>query len=170
MIFSSFKLGNAIKTASFETPLRLAHFQKSCLFATNPARRACLSTQSSINWLALNLGRPISSAFRQRVSEQRGIGESTHSLEIALANCPNMGKRHIDGRTGLPRFSLDATERDDFLALGDEFFSDEVNVEGFIEAGEKALEHVLKADEMAAADGHPFRHIVNNMRRLETSQ
>ena len=54
--------------------------------------------------------------------------------------------------------------------LGDEFFGDEVNVESFIETGEKALEHVLEALEMAAADGHPFWHIVDDVRRLETAQ
>ena len=81
-----------------------------------------------------------------------------------------MGEGHIDGHGCFSSFSFDTTERDDFLARGNELFGDEVNVKSSIEAGEKAIEHVLKALEMAAAHGHPFRHIVDDVRRLETSQ
>jgi hypothetical protein len=63
---------------------------------------------------------------------------------------------------------LDATERDDFVTRGNELFGDEVNVERTIEAREKTLEDVLKALEMAAGHGHPFRHIVYDARGLET--
>src|SRR4030095_3865831 len=81
-----------------------------------------------------------------------------------------MGEGHIDGHGCFSSFSLDTTERDDFVARGNELFGDEVNVKSFIEAGEKAIEHVLKALEVAAAHGHSFRHIVYNVRRLETAQ
>jgi len=98
------------------------------------------------------------------------VGERAHSLQITLANGPDIGNGHIDWHAVFSRFSLDATEGDDFLTLGDEFFGDEVNVESCIEAGEKTLEHVLKSLEMAAADGHPFWHVVDDVRRLETAQ
>jgi hypothetical protein len=81
-----------------------------------------------------------------------------------------VGEGHIDGHGCFAGLSLDATERDDFVARGNELFGDEVNVKSSIEAGEKALEHVLEALEMAASDGHPLRHIVYDVRRLETSQ
>ena len=91
-------------------------------------------------------------------------------MKIPLADRPDVGEGHIDGHGGFAGLSLDATERDDFVTRGYELFGDEVNVKSSIEAGEKAFEHVLEALEMAAADGHPFRHIVDDVRRLETSQ
>jgi hypothetical protein len=56
------------------------------------------------------------------------------------------------------------------LARGDELFGDEANVKGSIEGGEKALEHILEALEMAVSDGHPFRQIVYDVWCLETPE
>jgi hypothetical protein len=81
-----------------------------------------------------------------------------------------VGEGHIDGHRRFSSFSFDTTKRNDFLTRGNELFRDEVNVESSIEAGEKSIEHILKALEMAATHGHPFRHIVDDVRRLETSQ
>jgi hypothetical protein len=81
-----------------------------------------------------------------------------------------MGEGHIDGDGCFSRFSFDTTEGDDFLASGNKLFGDKVNVKSFIEAGEKPIEHVLKALKMAATHGHPFWHIVDDVRRLETAQ
>jgi hypothetical protein len=81
-----------------------------------------------------------------------------------------VGEGHIDGHASFSSFSFDTTQRDDFVARGNELVGNEVNVEGFIEAGEKALEHVLEALEMAAADGHPLWYIVYDVGRLETAQ
>jgi hypothetical protein len=88
------------------------------------------------------------------------VGESTQSLEIPLTNCPDVGEGHVDGHGCFSGPALDTAERDDFLARGDELFGDEANVKSSIEVGEKTLEHVLEALEMAASDGHPLRQIV----------
>jgi hypothetical protein len=80
-----------------------------------------------------------------------------------------MREGHIDRDARFSSFSLDATERDDFLACGNELFGDEANVKSSIEASEKALEYILKAVEMATSDGHTFRQIVYDMRRLYPS-
>jgi hypothetical protein len=85
-------------------------------------------------------------------------------------DCPDVNEGNIDGHAGFAGLPLDATDRDDVLSRGDILIGDEVNVESSIKAGKKAFEHVLKALEMAAADGHPFRYLVYNVRRLETSQ
>jgi hypothetical protein len=111
-----------------------------------------------------------SSLFCQRLSQHRCVGESAQSLEMPVTDRPDMGERHIDGHGSFSSLSLDTTERDHFLARGNELFSDEANVESFIETRKKTLEHVLEALEMAAADRHPLRQIVNDVRRLETSQ
>jgi hypothetical protein len=73
------------------------------------------------------------------------VGESTQSLEIPIADCPDVGEGHIDGHGCFSRFSFDTTERDDFLASGNKLFGDKVTCKSFIEAGEKPIEHVLKA-------------------------
>ena len=54
--------------------------------------------------------------------------KATHSLEIPLANRPDVGEGHIDGHGCLSGLSLDTTDRDDFLARGNETFGDEANV------------------------------------------
>src|SRR5687767_8402323 len=104
------------------------------------------------------------------MSEHGCVGKSTQALQIPIADCPDVGERHIDGNSCLSSFSLDTTERDDFVARRNELFGDEVNVESVIEAREKAVEHVLEALEMAAGDRHPLRQIVDDMRRLQTAQ
>src|SRR5262245_53556043 len=81
-----------------------------------------------------------------------------------------MREGHIDRDARFSGLSLDATECDHFLAGGNELFCDEANFESSVKAGEKTLKHVLEALEMAAADGHPLRQVVDNMRRLKTSQ
>jgi hypothetical protein len=91
-------------------------------------------------------------------------------LKISLADCPDVDEGHIDRYGSFSGLSFDTTDRDDMLARSDELFSDEANVKSSIEVGEKALEHVLEALEVAASDGHPFWQIVNNLWRLETSQ
>jgi hypothetical protein len=91
-------------------------------------------------------------------------------LEIPVTDCPDVDEGHIDGHACLSGLALDTTDRDDILARGDELFGDEANVKSSIKAGEKAIEHVLKALEMAASDRHPLRQIVYDVRRLETSQ
>jgi hypothetical protein len=111
-----------------------------------------------------------SSLLCQRMGQHCCVGESTQTLEIPLTNRPDVSERHIHGHGCFSGLSLDATERDDSLARSDELVCDEVNVKSSIEVSEKALEHVLKALEMAAAHGHPFRHIVYDVRRLETAQ
>jgi hypothetical protein len=104
------------------------------------------------------------------MGEQGCIGKSTQSLEISLADCPDMGEGDIDGHGRFSGLASDTADRDDMLARGDILFGDEANVKRSIKAGEKALEHVLEALEMAASDGHPLRQIVYYVRRLETSQ
>src|SRR5713226_6089083 len=110
------------------------------------------------------------SVLRQRMGQHCRVGVSTQSLETVFTDCPDVGERHIDGHGGFSGLSLDTTDRDDMFARGDELFGDEANVKSSIEAGEKALEHVLEALEMAASDGHPLRQIVYDVRRLETPQ
>ena len=103
----------------------------------------------------LNLNGNSSGAPCQRLRWQRGIGESTQSLEMPVADRPDMGEGYINGHAYFSCLSLDTTEGDDFLARGNELVGDEANVESRIEAGKKALEHILEAFEMAAADGIP---------------
>ncbi len=43
-----------------------------------------------------------------------------------------MGEGHIDGHGCLSGLSLDTTDRDDFLARGNELFGDEANVEKLV--------------------------------------
>jgi hypothetical protein len=56
------------------------------------------------------------------------IGESAQSLEIPLADCPDMSERHIDRHASFSGRSFDTTDRDDLLAGGDELFGNEANV------------------------------------------
>jgi hypothetical protein len=104
------------------------------------------------------------------LDQQCCVGETTHPLKISLADSPDVDEGHIDGHGSFSSLSFDTTDRDDILARSDELFSDEANVKSSIEAGKKALEHVLKALEMASSDGHPFWQIVYDVWRLETSQ
>jgi hypothetical protein len=76
----------------------------------------------------------------------------------------------IDRDATSSRRSYDTTDRDDVLAPGDELFGDETNVKRPIEAREEALEYVLKALKMAGSDGHAFRHLVDDVWRLENPQ
>ena len=96
-----------------------------------------------------------SSLLCQRMGQHCGVGKSTQSLEIPLADRPDVGEGHIDHHASFSGRSCDTTDRDDMFAGSDELFSDEVNVKSPIKAGEKPLEHVLKALEMATADGMP---------------
>src|SRR6266576_5420966 len=111
-----------------------------------------------------------SSVLLQRLGQQRRAGESTQSLEIPITDGPDVGEGHIDGYGCFSGLSFDATKRDDILARGDELLGDEMNVQRAIEACKKSLQHILQTLEMAAADRHPFRHIVDDVRRLETAR
>jgi hypothetical protein len=96
--------------------------------------------------------------------------KSPQSLEIPLSDRPDVGEGNVDRHGCFASLSLDTTECHDILARGNELFSDEVNVQSPVKAGEKSLEHILEAIEMAAADRHALWNIVDYVRRLETSQ
>ena len=68
-----------------------------------------------------------------------------------------MDEGHVDGNGSLSSLPCDATDRDDMVTCGEEFFGHKANVKGSIEIGEKAFGDVLEAFEMAGADGHPVR-------------
>ena len=81
-----------------------------------------------------------------------------------------MNECDIDRDATSSRRSYDTTDRHNVLAPGDELFGDEMNVKRPIEAREEALEYVLKALKMAGSDGHAFRHLVDDVWRLENPQ
>jgi len=102
---------------------------------------------------------------------QRGcVSEGPQSLETSLADCPDVDEGYIDRDAPSSRRSYDTTDPDDVLARGDELFGDEMNVKSPIEACEEALEYVLEALKMARSDGHAFRHLVDDVWRLESPQ
>jgi hypothetical protein len=110
------------------------------------------------------------SVLRKCLGQQGCICETTQSLKISVADCPDVNEGYIDGYGSFSSLSFDSTDRDDMLARSDELFSDEANVKSSIEVGEKALGHVLEALEVAPSNGHPFLQIVYNLWGLETSQ
>jgi hypothetical protein len=88
-------------------------------------------------------------------------------LETSLTDCPDVDEGDIDRDATSSRRSYDTTDRDNVLAPGDELFGDEMNVKSPIEAHEEALEYVLQALKMPGSDGHTFRHLVDDVWRLE---
>jgi hypothetical protein len=99
---------------------------------------------------------------------QRGrVSEGPQSLETSLTDGPGVDEGYIDRDATSSRRSFDTTDRDDVLAPGDELFGDEMNVKSPIEAREEALEYVLEALKTPGSDGHAFRHLVDDVWRLE---
>jgi hypothetical protein len=60
------------------------------------------------------------------------------------------------------------TNCNDGLARSDELFGDETNVESSIKARKEALEYVFEAFEMPTPEGHAFRHVVDDVRSLQS--
>src|SRR5262245_21161160 len=100
------------------------------------------------------------STLFQRTREHCRISKSAQLLEISATDRPHVSERHIVRDASFSSFSFDATERDDCVASSDKFFGGEPNIKGPIEAGEKALEHILKTLEMTASNRHAFWQIV----------
>jgi hypothetical protein len=91
-------------------------------------------------------------------------------LETSLTDRPDVDEGDIDRDATSSRRSYDTTNRHNVLAPADQLFGDEMNVKSPIEAREEALEYVLKALKMAGSDGHAFRHLVDDVWRLENPQ
>src|ERR1041384_3108220 len=108
--------------------------------------------------------------LRERVRDHRGIRESAQSLEITVTDGPNVSERHIERDCSLSGLSFDSAQCNDLIARGDELLCNKTNIERLIKTCEKAFEHILKPFEMAAANRHTQRQIVNDVRGLQASQ
>ena len=102
--------------------------------------------------------------------DHRGIRESAQALEITVTDGPNVRERHIDRHRSLSGLPFDTPQRDDLITRSDELLCNEMDVERLIKAREKPFEHILKTFEMAAANRHPQRQIVDDVRCLQASQ
>jgi hypothetical protein len=111
-----------------------------------------------------------SSVVCQRTGQDCSVRERPQSLETSVADGPDVDEGYVDRDASLSRRSFDPADRDDMPAPRDELFGGEMNVKSSIEAGKEALEYVLETLEVAGSDGHAFRHVVNDMWRLESAQ
>src|SRR5581483_7924223 len=66
--------------------------------------------------------------------------------------------------------ALDASERDHAFTSRDELVGEEADVERAVEAREESVDDLVEAFEVPAADRHPARQIVHDVRRLEAAQ
>ena len=66
--------------------------------------------------------------LRQRLGQHCRVRESSQSLEMSLADGPDVDEGHIDRHGGLSGLSFDTTDRDDMLTRSDELFGEEANV------------------------------------------